>query len=308
MWALSSDYSEDMRIGPEIIKTNVDGYRKLRNTIRFLLGNITHKNSDLTMPVTDMPELERFMLHRLHELDKLVRESYDEFDFKKIFQSLFHFSTIELSAFYFDIRKDALYCDPINSTTRRACLIVLDELFSCLTAWLAPILCFTMEEAWNSRYPDNTGSVHLRTFPEIPADWQNHALAEKWRKIRRARRVVTGALEVERREKRIGSSLEAAPIVYITDEAIRDVFKGVDLAEIFITSQATMSTDQIPSDAFTLEEEPNIGVVSKMAVGRKCQRSWKIATDVGTDSEFPELSVRDAEAVRQFDKHLPATE
>lgn len=307
MWALSSDYSEDLRIGPEIIKTNVDGYRKLRNTIRFLLGNLTHKDDELTIPTAEMPELERFMLHRLHELDKLVRESYDNFDFKRIFQSLFHFSTIELSAFYFDIRKDALYCDPLDSKTRKACLVVLDELFSCLTAWLAPILCFTMEEAWMSRYPDDQGSVHLRSFPDIPCDWQNSALAEKWRNIRRVRRVVTGALEIERREKRIGSSLEAAPIVYITDETIMDAFKDIDLAEVFITSQSTMSSDQMPPEAFRLEEEPNIGVVPEMAVGKKCQRSWKIGADVGADPEFPELSIRDAEAVRQFDRHLQTT-
>ena len=153
MWALSSDYSEDLRIGPEIIKTNVDGYRKIRNTIRFLLGNLAHAQATDKVAHGDMPELERYMLHRLCELDVLVRQAYNDFDFKRVFQALFHFSTVELSAFYFDIRKDALYCDPLNSIVRRSSLTLLDHLFNCLTAWLAPILCFTMEEAWLARNP-----------------------------------------------------------------------------------------------------------------------------------------------------------
>ncbi|MGI9385976.1 MAG: class I tRNA ligase family protein, partial [Methyloligellaceae bacterium] len=200
LWAMSSDYTEDLRIGPEILKSNVDAYRKLRNTIRFLLGNLAHYEPGLAVDASDMPELERYMLHRLSELDATVRDEYNSFDFKRIFSALFNFCTIDLSAVYFDIRKDALYCDPYDSMVRRSSLTVLDHLFSCLTAWLAPMLCFTMEEAWLSRNSDDNASVHLRLFPDIPESWRDDQLAEKWRKIRQVRRVVTGALEIERQE------------------------------------------------------------------------------------------------------------
>src|SRR5262249_30140363 len=152
-----------------------------------------------------MPELERLMLHRLTELDGHVRQAYADFDFKRVFAALNAFMTVDLSAFYFDIRKDALYCDPISSTTRKACLTVIDQLFPARVCWLAPMLPFTAEEAWLARYPSAEGSVHLELFPEIPSAWRDDALAEKWRKVRTVRRVVTGALEIERAQKRIGS-------------------------------------------------------------------------------------------------------
>ena len=155
-----------------------------------------------------MPELERLMLHRLAELDRSSARAYADFDFKRIFAALSAFMTDDLSAFYFDIRKDALYCDPYSSVTRKACLTVLDHLFRATVIWLAPMLCFTAEEAWLARDPSAT-SVHLELFPDVPQSWRNDALAEKWRKVRQVRRVVTGALEIERAHKRIGSSLEA---------------------------------------------------------------------------------------------------
>ena len=213
MWVAASDYADDLRIGPEILKTTVDTYRKLRNTLRWMLGNLAHFHEDDRVEPAKMPELERLMLHRLSELDEHVKESYRDFDYKRIFAALNAFMTSDLSAFYFDIRKDALYCDPISSVTRKACLTALDHLFRCLTTWFAPILCFTMEEVWLARFGDNAPSVHLQTFPEIPRAWRDEALAEKWRKIRLVRRVVTGALEIERVQKRIGSSLEAAPVI-----------------------------------------------------------------------------------------------
>ena len=166
----------------------------------------------------------------------IVRAGYNAFDFKRVFHALLNFCVNDLSAFYFDIRKDALYCDPYDSVTRRAALTVLDIVFGALTAWLAPMLAFTMEEAWLNRFPGETDSVHLRQFPAIPCDWRDEALAEKWRKVRAVRRVVTGALEIERKMGRIGSSLEAAPKVYIADRDLRDALAGVDLAEIAITS------------------------------------------------------------------------
>jgi len=308
LWAMSSDYAEDLRIGPDIIKANIESYRKLRNTLRFLLGNLAHYRQSLAVPYHEMPELERYMLSRLAELDEIVRAGYDEFDFKRIFHALLNFAVNDLSAFYFDIRKDALYCDPYDSKTRRAALTVLDAIFAALTAWLAPMLCFTMEEAWLNRFPGDRGSVHLRQFPEVPRDWRNEALAEKWRKVRQVRRVVTGALEIERKEGRIGSSLEAAPKVYVADKDLRAALHGVDLAEIAITSGARLLLGEGPEDAFRLDEVKGVAVVFERAKGTKCARSWKILEEVGTDPEFPDLSPRDAEAVRQFDARTIAAE
>jgi isoleucyl-tRNA synthetase len=301
LWAMSSDYAEDLRIGPDIIKANIDSYRRLRNTLRFLLGNLAHYRDDLTVPYTEMPELERYMLVCLAELDTLVREGYAGYDFKRIFHALLNFCVNDLSAFYLDIRKDALYCDAYDSVTRRAALTVMDRLFASLSAWLAPMLCFTMEEAWLNRFPDDKGSVHLRQFPDVPDEWRDAALADKWRKVRQVRRVVTGALEIERKEGRIGSSLEAAPHVYVADGALRDALAGVDLAEIAITSGARLKPEEGPQDAFRLEDVPGVAVVFARARGKKCARSWKILPEVGADPEFPELSPRDAAAVRQFD-------
>ena len=201
MWCCASDYADDLRIGPEILKTTVETYRKLRNTIRWMLGSLAHFDEADRVAHGKMPELERLMLHRLTELDQLVRQCYADFDYKRIFAALNSFMTTDLSAFYFDIRKDALYCDPISSVTRKACLTVLDQLFRATATWLAPMLPFTAEEAWLARYPGSDGSVHLELFPAIPAAWADPALAEKWRKLRNVRRVVTGAIEIERARK-----------------------------------------------------------------------------------------------------------
>ena len=152
MWVCASDYADDLRIGPEILKTTIETYRKLRNTIRWMLGSLAHFHEEDRVAFEKMPELERLMLHRLSELDELVRKAYADFDYKRIFAALSHFMTTDLSAFYFDIRKDALYCDPISSTTRKAALTVIDQLFRCTVTWLAPMLCFTAEEAWCERH------------------------------------------------------------------------------------------------------------------------------------------------------------
>jgi isoleucyl-tRNA synthetase len=305
LWAVSSDYAEDLRIGPDIIKANVESYRKLRNTLRFMLGNLAHYEPSLAVGYSEMPELERYMLARLAELDVIVSTGYDEFDFKRVFHALFNFCVNDLSAFYFDIRKDALYCDPYDSITRRASLTLLDILFGALTAWLAPMLAFTMEEAWLNRFPGESSSVHLRQSPAIPSNWRDEALAEKWRKVRDVRRVVTGALEIKRKEGLIGSSLEASPKVYLADRGLRETLTGVDLAEIAITSGIELIAGDGPEDAFRLDDVPGVAVLFARATGTKCARSWKILEEVGADPEFPELSSRDAEAVRQFDARQP---
>jgi isoleucyl-tRNA synthetase len=301
LWVGSSDFTEDMKVGPEIIKSNVDAYRKLRNTFRFLLGNLDGFDEKTRVAPADMPELERYMLHKLSELDGLVRRSYLDYDFKKVFHTLSNFMTVDLSAFYFDIRKDALYCDPASSRVRRACLSVLDEIFTCLTIWLAPIMSFTAEEVWLSRFPSEDGSVHLQTFPDVPSTWLDNALAEKWTKVRALRRVVTGALEIERREKRIGSSLEAAPSVYVSDRTYLDAMAGLDLAEIAITSQASLIEGNAPDGAFELEDVAGVAVLPILAEGKKCARSWKVLPDVGSVAAYPDLSPRDAAAVAEFD-------
>jgi isoleucyl-tRNA synthetase len=307
MWVCASDYADDVRIGPEIIKTTVDTYRKLRNTIRWMLGNLVHFRDEDRVAVDKMPELERLMLHRLAELDTQVRQAYEEFDYKRIFAALNQFMTVDLSAFYFDIRKDALYCDPYSSATRKAALTVLDYLFRCTVSWLAPMLCFTAEEAWLARYPDES-SVHLETFPTVLTAWRDDALAEKWRRIRTVRRVVTGALEVERANKRIGSSLEAAPIVYVSDEDLFAALVDVDLAEVSITSGATLVEGDGPVEAFRLADVGGVAVVPRPAEGRKCARSWKILTSVGSDPQYPDVSPRDAQALREWDAMAKAAE
>ncbi|MET3926515.1 isoleucine--tRNA ligase [Devosia sp. 2618] len=297
LWVASSDYSEDLRLGKEIIQTTVDGYRKLRNTLRWLLGNLAHYDAKDAVSFAEMPELEQLMLHRLAQLDMQVRAAYKEYDYRKIVSLLTNFMNIELSAFYFDIRKDALYCDPISSVKRRASLTVLNHLFDCLTAWLAPILVFTMEEVWLERHPEEGSSVHLRLFPEVPSEWLNDELATKWNLIRSVRRVITGALEVERREKRIGSSLEAAPKVFIADARYIEALKGQDLAEIAITSDIEVVSGT--GEGFTLDDVSGISVVPELAKGTRCARSWKILPEVGSDPEFPDVSPRDAQALRE---------
>lgn len=308
MWVCASDYADDLRIGPEILKTTADTYRKLRNTTRWMLGNLAHFREEDRVAFARMPELERLMLHRLNELDRLVRQAYADFDYKRIFAALNAFMTSDLSAFYFDIRKDTLYCDPISSRKRKACLTVLDHLFRCTVVWLAPMLCFTAEESWLSRYGADAGSVHLETFPQVPGEWRDDALAEKWRKVRTVRGVVTGALEIERAQKRIGSSLEAHPIVHVSNADLFDAVVDVDLAEVCITSALTLVEDEGPSEAFRLPEVSGVAVVPNLAEGTKCARSWKVLTTIGADPEYPDVSPRDAQALREWDALRKAAE
>jgi isoleucyl-tRNA synthetase len=215
--------------------------------------------------------------------------------------------TVDLSAFYFDIRKDALYCDPYSSATRKACLTVLDHLFRATVTWLAPMLCFTAEEAWLARDPA-AASVHLEPFAEVASAWRNEGLAEKWRKLRNVRRVVTGALELERAAKRIGSSLEAHPIVHIADMELFTTVVDIDLAEVCITSGATLVEGDGPADAFRLPDVAGVAVVPQPAQGRKCARSWKISPAVGLDPQFPDVTPRDAKALREWEAVRNAAE
>ena len=297
LWVVASDYSEDLRIGPEIVKQQADTYRRLRNTLRFILGNVAGFSEQEKIASAAMPELERWVLHRLHTLDGDLRKACNAFEFHGFYAALHHFCATELSAFYLDIRKDSLYCDRADDLRRRAARTVLDNLFDCLTAWLAPVICFTAEEAWTARHGDNAGSVHLRTFPDIPAGWRDDALAAKWSKVRALRRVVTGALEEERAAKRIGSSLDAAPVVEATPDYV-EAMAGVDLAEIAITSAAALTAAAEPRGAFVLPEIAGVAATPALADHPKCGRCWKKLPDVGADPDVPETCGRCADAVR----------
>jgi len=314
LWVAASDYADDQRLGPAILNSFSDAYRKTRNTLRWMLGTLAHYPAASGLPAGELeaanknwPELERLMLHRLAELDVIIRKAYATYDYAKVVTTLQHFMNTELSAFYFDIRKDALYCEAPSSKKRHAALACVEQIFRCTCVWLAPILVFTTEEAWLHRYgaapdkDDGQRSVHLELFPEIPAGWRDDDLAAKWEKVRRVRSVITGALEIERAAKRIGSSLEASPDVYVADAELAAAVKGIDLAEICITSGATIKADASPADAFTLPDVAGVAVVPKRAEGRKCARSWRITADVGSDPAYPDLSARDAAAMREIE-------
>ena len=280
LWVAQTDYTSDQRIGPEILKGTADSYRRLRNTMRYMLGSLHDFNEDQRVAPADMPELEQWVLHRLAELDHQVRTGYQSFDFNGVWQAIFTFATVDLSAFYFDVRKDALYCDG-DTLNARAARTVLDILFHRLTTWLAPILVFTMEEVWLERFPGDDSSVHLVDIPDTPADWLNEPLSGKWAQIRQARRVVTAALEVQRVDKVIGASLEAHPVVHVRDAEVLELLKSVNFADICITSDISLTNDPAPAEAFRMPEVDGISVVFEKAEGEKCQRCWKILPDVG---------------------------
>ncbi|MEX0316615.1 MAG: isoleucine--tRNA ligase [Ruegeria sp.] len=281
LWVAQTDYTADQRIGPEILKGVADSYRRLRNTMRFMLGSLADfTEADRIEDPADMPPLERWVLSRLVDLDEQVRKGYANFDFQGVFSAVFNFATVDLSAFYFDIRKDVLYCDG-DSPRRRAARSVLDILFHRLTTWLAPILVFTMEEVWLERFPGEESSVHLVDIPETPASWRNPLNEENVARVRRVRRVVTAALEIQRRDKVIGSSLEAAPVVHVEDADVRALLGQIDMDDLCITSGLILTGDPAPAEAFRLPEVEGVGVVFEKAEGEKCQRCWKILPDVG---------------------------
>src|ERR1700722_20396776 len=300
LWVCATDYADDQRIGPEILKNTIETYRKLRNTTRWMLGTLHHfKPADAVAPA-DMPELERLMLHRLSEIDAVVREAYAAFDYKTVVASLTHFMNTDLSAFYFDIRKDVLYCDPPSSATRKAALTTVDILCDAILKWLAPIASFTADEAWLIHRPGGSPSVHLLTFADHLSGFRDDALATKWQTIRDVRRVVTGALELERAAKRIGSTLEASPVIYVSDRQTLATLFDIDLAEVCITSNYEVREGEAPAAAFRLDGVPGVAIVVEKAAGKKCARSWKILPTVGEDPKYPDVSPRDAVALREW--------
>ena len=300
LWAASVDYSDDQRIGPEILKSVADNYRKLRNSLRWMLGTLAHRPLAPLGDALPSAPLERLMLHRLAQLDPIVRKAYSDFDCAKVVAALSSFMNVDLSAFYFDIRKDALYCDAPSSALRREALDVVERIFRYVLVWLAPILVFTCEEGWASRDP-TAGSVHLEQFPTAPAAWRDDALARRWEAIRRARSVVTGALEKAREAKTIGSSLEARPRVYVDDSELEAALAEVDFAEVCITSDLVLASGEAaPADAFRLAEVPGVAVVVERAPGVKCARSWRYFDPATADPDYPDVSPRDAAALREL--------
>ncbi len=300
LWVCATDYADDQRIGPEILKNTIETYRKLRNSIRWMLGTLHHFKPGDVVARADMPELERLMLHQLAEQATIVRKAYAEFDYKTVVASLSAFMNTELSAFYFDIRKDTLYCDPPSSLARKAALTAIDMICDAILRWLAPVLSFTCEEAWWLYKPGAEPSVHLTLFPDQLEACRDDALAARWDTIRNVRRVVTGALELERAAKQIGSSLEASPIVYVSDKTILATLFDIDLAEVCITSNYEVREGEAPANAFRLDGVPGVAVVVEKAAGTKCARSWKILPSVGEDAEYPDVSPRDAQALREW--------
>jgi isoleucyl-tRNA synthetase len=300
LWVASVDYTDDQRIGPEVLKSVSDNYRKLRNTLRWMIGTLAHYSPGDAVGFSAMADLDRLMLHRLAELGDEIQAAYAAFDYARVIAALSAFMNADLSAFYFDIRKDALYCDPPSSVRRRGALEAIDHIFRAVTLWLAPILVFTSEEAWGS-YAAKAQSIHLEQFPKIPAQWRDEALAAKWEKLRRLRLVVTGAIEIARANKEIGSSLEARPRVFVADPSFLHALDGVDFAEICITSDiAIEASSSAPDSAFRLSDTPGVAVIVERAAGIKCARSWKYFDAATADPAFPDVTPRDAEALREL--------
>jgi isoleucyl-tRNA synthetase len=300
LWVASVDYTDDQRIGPEILKAVSDNYRKLRNTTRWMLGTLAHREPGDSVGHWAMTGLERLMLHKLAELDLKVREAYENFDFARVIATLTAFMNADLSAFYFDIRKDALYCDPPSSVRRRGSLEAIEHIFRAVTVWLAPVLVFTTEEAWSARDAAH-GSIHLEQFPAMPTAWRDDELAKTWETIRMLRLAVTGAIEIARAEKQIGSSLEAAPRIYLSNPEHMKGLENIDFAEICITSDIAIEFGTpMPETAFRLPEAPDVGVVVERAQGVKCARSWRYFDPVSASPDFPDVTPRDAEALREL--------
>ena len=288
LWVALVDYAEDQRIGKQILQTTVDAYRKLRNTVRYLLGALAGFDEAERLPYDRMPPLEKFILHRLWELDRDVRLAYESYRFQDVIRPVLEFCSNDLSALYFDIRKDSLYCDRPDADRRRACRTVMDEVFLRLTAWLAPLVPFTMEEAWTTRFPDG-GTNCARVLPDTPGEWRNPAEAERWAGVQTVLEIVNEALEAARRDKRIGGALDAWPVVAGPAAAFAP-FEGLDAAEVFRTSGAELVEG---GDAVTVDV--------RLADHPKCARSWRRVPDVGSDPDYPDLSARDADAVRWMD-------
>ena len=281
LWVVASDYYDDLKLDNSILEAQRDSYRRIRNTFRYLIGNLNEFQKNEKIDIAEFPELEKFMLHRLWEIDQIVQECVSTYNFHLMFTTLLNFCANDLSSFYFDIRKDTIYCDSIISKKRRAARTLLDILFNYLIRWLAPSLVFTCEEAWKSR--GNTSSIHLEKFLIANSKFKNFSVAKKWGKIKDIRKVITGALEKKRADKIIGSSLEAHINVYLSKE-MKSNIENIDIAEIAITSSATLMVYESLSPGFSIDEIKGIIVDVKKSNGSKCNRCWKFDNEINSDS------------------------
>jgi len=277
-WVAASDYSEDLRLDHSILEQHAESYRKIRNTFRFLLGNLKDQKIDYNLnskEIEKWPELERYILHQIFELNKNFEKYFKEYNFHKLYKELLNFCSLDLSAFYFDIRKDVLYCDDLKSEKRKICTNLLGLTLDILLKWFAPILSFTTEEIFQIINEGKNSSIHLESFPKIPKNWENKKLYEKWEKLKIIRNVVNAGIEVKRSSKDIGSSLEADIEVYLGKEYL-ELVKDINLSEYFITSKAYIKKMSNDDKIFKLNDIPNIGVLVQKAKGEKCSRCWKI--------------------------------
>ncbi|MHB1303469.1 MAG: isoleucine--tRNA ligase [Acidiphilium sp.] len=296
LWVMNSDIHNDLRIGKDILKQQADLYRRIRNTLRWILGGLEGFTEAEAMEPASMPELERLMLHKLAELDVMVKRAVDSHDWTGVYPAIHQFCNNDLSAFYFDIRKDALYCDVMldaegrqtkQSETRRACRTVLDILHRCLTTWLAPVLPFTADEAWRARCGEDE-CVHLAQFPGVPAEWRDEALDAAWGEIRAVRRIANTQLEDARRSGDIASSLQAKIALRFAVDAPTALQKA-NWSEVLITSAAeTEIAAESGGDSAPLRAVPRVTV----APGMKCARCWRVLPEVGANPAHPDLCRR----------------
>ena len=288
LWVAMTDITEDVRISPEVLKGVSESYRRLRNTIRFTIGALNDFDESESIDVDLMPELERWVLHRLKELDLLLKDSVKNYTFQAFYSELHTFCSSDLSSFYFDIRKDSLYCDALNDEKRRATRTVLNEVFKCLTTWLAPVICYTAEEAWLAHIgSDNEDSIHFKQFPNIPENWLDNGLNTKWISIRKIRRIINGALELARQDKIIGSSLDAEIKIYIKENKYISLIESIDIDEIAIVSKSEIVEGSNIKGAYKEDSVEGIEIVVSKAKGNKCVRCWKIFDNFVYTSEEP---------------------
>ena len=280
MWVSSSDFTQDLKLGINILKQLEDVYRKLRNTLRYMLGALNEYDEKVeNVPYFELPDLEKWVLHKLAEIENELDQCINKYDINKYFSTLYMFCANDLSSFFFDIRKDCLYCDHKDDPKRKAYRMVMYILFQHVVRRLAPIMVFTAEEAWLSFCKNNSDSIHLQTFIDTEKDWINHDIFEKINKVKEVRRSVTTALEIARKDKKIGSSLQASIDLY-DPEKILSTNDEDFWAEVAITSGFKIFNKAIPESAFISDDLKNIGVVVNLANGEKCERCWKVSTSL----------------------------
>ena len=282
LWVVASDYYDDLKLDNAILKAQSDSYRRIRNTFRYLIGNLEGFDEKEKINIEEFPELEKYILHRLWEVDQIIQKCVKDFNFHLMFTTLLNFCSNDLSAFYFDIRKDSIYCDSFDSKKRRSARTLLNLIFDHLVRWLAPSLSFTCEEAWKAK--GNTSSIHLEDFLKASQDFKNNDIANKWNIIKNIRKVITGAIEKKRAEKLIGSSLEANVIIYVKED-LKKKIEEINFDEIAITSSFQLLDYKNKKDYFALEEIDDVAVTVEKTDGQKCERCWKY-TDILQDKQI----------------------